>query len=312
MSLKAMWAQNTPYSKFLLSVGIILLFAVFFTFISSLLAGIIYGISMADIPVLITDYTNPAAIPILKFFQTATAIGTFIVPVLLLGWLFDEKPMTYLSLDKKPTLNSALFIIPAVLIAIPLINYLGELNSMMKLPSFMKGMEDWMKASEDNAAGLTEAFLKMNSIGEMMFNLFMIGLIPAVGEELLFRGLIQKLFEEWSGNKHVAVWTSAFLFSCMHLQFYGFVPRLLLGVMLGYLLIWSGSLLLPMIAHFVNNASAVIFTYLMQHGQTSLDPDKIGTGAEGLMPVLFSTVLTGALLYAVYLAERRKRLLSAI
>ena len=134
-----------------------------------------------------------------------------------------------------------------------------------------------MKASEEQAAALTEAFLKMSTPGELIFNLFMIALIPAIGEELLFRGIVQNIFSRWLKNNHAAVWFTAILFSAMHMQFYGFIPRLMLGAMLGYLLVWSGNLWWPIIAHFVNNAAAVIFSYLFQNKFIDLDPDTIGS-----------------------------------
>jgi len=174
----------------------------------------------------------------------------------------------------------------------------------MSLPSFLSGLEKWMKASEEQAAELTKSFLEMHSLSDVLFNIFMIGLLPAIGEELLFRGIVQKIFVQWSKNVHVGVWTSAVLFSAMHVQFYGFIPRMMLGALLGYLLVWSGSLWLPMIAHFVNNASAVIFTYLFHEQMMSVDADKIGTEND-YASVLISVLLTGILLWLIYKKERK-------
>ena len=195
-------------------------------------------------------------------------------------------------------------------LAIPFINYLGELNSYFHLPSFMKGMEDWMKASEEQAARLTEAFLMMETPGALFFNLIMIALIPAIGEELLFRGIIQNIFSHWLKNKHAAVWLAAILFSAMHMQFYGFIPRLMLGAMMGYLLVWSENLWWPIIAHFVNNAAAVIFSYLYQIKFIALDPDTIGLAEGQSSLVMLSMVCTGILLFAIYKQGIKKRLLS--
>jgi membrane protease YdiL (CAAX protease family) len=191
-----------------------------------------------------------------------------------------------------------------MIVATPVINFLGEINSYMHLPGFLRSVEEWMRESEDKAAQLTEAFLKMNSTGDFILNLFMIGLLPALGEELVFRGVIQKIFYQWSRSAHVAVWTTAFIFSAMHMQFYGFLPRMVLGGMLGYMLVWSKSLWLPIIAHFVNNSGAVIFTYLFQQGATAIDPDKIGTESDW-SGVGMSMVITLVLIFMLY--KRRKR-----
>ncbi|HEV7423641.1 MAG TPA: CPBP family intramembrane glutamic endopeptidase, partial [Candidatus Paceibacterota bacterium] len=194
----------------------------------------------------------------------------------------------------------------ALIVSLPLINYLGELNSRMSLPAFLSGVEKWMKDSENQAAELTKNFLEMHSVSDVVFNVFMIALLPAIGEEFLFRGIIQKIFSEWSKNIHVAVWISAILFSAMHMQFYGFLPRMMLGVLLGYLLVWSGSLWLPIIAHFVNNAAAVIFTYLFREELMSVDPDKMGTEGEMSTAVISVIVLAG-LLWLIYRKEKIRK-----
>ena len=118
-----------------------------------------------------------------------------------------------------------------------------------------------MEASEQKAMQLTEAFLAMNNMGDLLINLFLIALIPAIGEDLLFRGVLQQLFTKWTGKIHLAIFISAFLFSAIHMQFFGFLPRFVLGLVLGYMFYWSKNLWLPILAHFTNNALAIIFTY---------------------------------------------------
>ncbi len=297
--MKAIWADNTPYSKFLITVGIILLCAVFFTLISTMAVTIIYGISMTEMQNLLSNLDSPVTLQILKIVQTFSAIGTFLIPPFILAYFFSEKPAEYLSLSSKPDRTSILLVIGAMLFATPFINFLGELNSTMHLPGFLSEVEKWMKESEDKAAVLTKAFLKMDSFGDFMFNIILIGLIPAVGEELVFRGVVQKLFYQLTKNIHAGVIIAAILFSAMHMQFYGFIPRMVLGMILGYMLIWSGSLWLPIVGHFVNNAGAVIFYYLFQQGYSSVDPDKIGTESD-FGSVALSLVLTTALLVVLY------------
>jgi len=147
----------------------------------------------------------------------------------------------------------------------------------------------------------------MHSVSQMLYMVFMIGLLPALGEELLFRGILQRLFSEWTRNIHAGIWISAVLFSAMHMQFYGFIPRMMLGALLGYLLAWSGSLWLPVIAHFINNASAVVLTYLFSKNVIELDADKIGTGDE-MNVVWISIVVVAFLLLLIYRIEKNRRL----
>lgn len=304
MSLKAIWSENTPYSKFLLTVGLILISVTFFTLVSLVIAGVVYGLSITELNALLTDYSDPRAIQVLKFIQTFSTIGSFIFPAFCMAYLFSTQPIAYLSLNRRAQGGSILLVILAFLAALPLINFIGELNSRMSLPSFLAGVENWMRESEDKAAELTKYFLDMHSTGDVLFNLFMIALLPAIGEELIFRGIIQRIFSEWLKNIHVAVWLSAILFSALHIQFYGFLPRMMLGVMLGYLLVWSGSLWLPIVAHFVNNAAAIIMTYLFREDMIGVDADKIGTQSD-YASVLVSLACTGILLWMVYRKEKR-------
>jgi membrane protease YdiL (CAAX protease family) len=278
--MKAIWATNTPYSKLLISVGIILISAVLFTLISTMLVSMVHGISMIELQGMMSDLTDPGVLSILKFVQTISALGTFVIPPLILAWLFSENIVSYLSLDKQPPTNTYLLVAVVMIVSTPVINFMGELNSQMHLPGFLKGVEEWMRASEEQAATLTKSFLVMDTTGDFLLNLLMIALIPAIGEELLFRGVVQKIFHQWSRNSHVAIWTTAILFSAMHMQFYGFLPRMALGGLLGYMLVWSGSLWLPILGHFVNNAGAVTFYYLFQQGVSSIDPDSIGTESD--------------------------------
>lgn len=310
MSFKAIWANNSPYSKFLISVGIILLCAVFSTLVSTLLSSAIYQVNFAELQTLLNNLEDPRAIAILKLVQTISAIGTFVVPPFLIAYLIDPEPLTFLGVNKVANIRSIVIVVLVVMAAVPVINLLGELNSSMHLPGFLKAVEDWMRDSEDRAAGLTKAFLEMPDATTMLFNLFMVALIPAIGEELLFRGIVQRIFSSWSKNIHVGVWMAAFLFSAMHMQFYGFIPRLLLGAMLGYLFVWSGSLWLSITAHFVNNAAAIIFTFLFQHRVSSIDVDTVGTKEGDVLSVLISLALTISLLYMIYKSESQKRLLS--
>ena len=303
---KAIWADNTPYSKFLITVGIILVSAVFFTLLSTILAIAFYGVSMIQLQEMMSDPSQPVTLTILKLVQTFSAIGTFIIPPFILAWLFSVRPLEYLSLDRSTQKNSLFLVAIIMVVATPLVNFLGETNAQMHFPEFLKGVEEWMRDSEKKAAELTKIFLDMKTPGDLFFNLFMIALLPAIGEELVFRGVVQKIFHQWSRNAHVAVWTTAILFSAMHMQFYGFLPRMLLGAMLGYMLVWSGSLWLPMLAHFINNGAAVVLTYLFQHNLSTINPDEVGTGSD-FTGAGVSLALTVLLFVILYRRERTNR-----
>jgi membrane protease YdiL (CAAX protease family) len=304
MQFKAIWENNSPASKFLIAVGMLIVGAFVFSLVAFGLASIVYGIDAMQLQELMNDLDNPLTISVLKMIQTISEIGTFILPALFLAYTFSTSAKNYLRLDKKARWDSVLIIFVLLIIAVPLINYLGALNSHMELPSWMEGVEQQMRASEDQAAKLTEKFLVIESSWQFIYAMIMIAVLPALGEELLFRGILQRIFSEWSGSRHTGIWATAILFSALHMQFYGFVPRLLLGVFLGYLFLWSGSLWLPIIAHFINNGAAVIASYMYRHQSLSLNPDTIGT--ENDYPVLIvSTILTAGLIWLIYKREKK-------
>ena len=276
-----------------------------FSMLSFAIASAIYGIGPEQLQDLLNDLDNPVAISVVKLIQTVSAIGTFILPALFLAYVFGNSTGEYLRLNKKTNWFSVVIVFLLFIAAVPLINFLGELNSRMELPSWMAGLERQMRASEDQAARLTEKFLEINTPFQLFFTIIMVAVLPALGEELMFRGILQRIFGEWSGSKHTGIWASAILFSAMHMQFYGFVPRMLLGVLLGYLFLWSGSLWLPVIAHFINNAAAVIASYMYNHETLSVNPDTIGTQNETLT-VLASAALTAALLVLIYRREKER------
>lgn len=244
---------------------------------------------------------------LLKFLQLAQSIGLFIVPSLILAVLFGGKIAEYLLLYRKPLLWSTVLAVTIVFVASPMINVVGLWNASMSLPPWMSGIEQWMRQSEDAAKQLTDLFVKADSLQGLFFNIFLIGIIPAIGEELLFRGIIQRVFTEWTRNKHAAIWITAILFSALHLQFYGFFPRAILGAMFGYLLIWSNNLWLPVIAHFINNTVAVIAYYLYHKGSIQTDPDTLGTQSEYGLAAILSLICLVAL-YFVYYRYSKQRL----
>ena len=136
----------------------------------------------------------------------------------------------------------------------------------------------------------------------------MIAIIPSVGEELFFRGLLQRLFSEWFRNVHIAIFVTSFLFAAIHMQFYGFLPRMMLGILLGYLFYWTGSIWIPVFAHFLNNGSAVILSFLINRGTISSGYEDFGA-TENLFLIASSILFTGGLLYLVYRTGKHQSML---
>lgn len=308
LAMKDLYRNIHSFSKIAVIALVALISLVVFMVLTAILAIPIFGTEVFTGLVSSTIDFNEANIGLLKFFQLGQSIGLFIVPALVLAVLFGGNIGQYLLLNKKPFLKSAVLATLVVLSASPFINVLGIWNAQMELPGWMSGIEAWMKQSEESAAKLTELFVTTDNIGGLLFNIFLIGIIPAIGEELLFRGVIQRVITDWSKNKHVAIWVTAILFSALHMQFYGFIPRAILGALFGYLLVWSGNLWLPVIAHFINNTAAVIAYYLYDNGLTKVDPDMLGVDSAYGVTAIVSGVVMATLCFIYYRYEKSRQL----
>jgi len=174
----------------------------------------------------------------------------------------------------------------------PLIELLANINQKMILPHWLQ----WMRESEDSAQKVLAAMLDMKTICDVIIDVLLVGLLTAIVEEFMFRGVIQTIFVRWTGSIHAAVWITAILFSAFHMEFFGFLPRLLLGVLFGYFVAWSGSIWTGVWAHFVNNATDVVVTYLYQHKILTGDPNE--QHVFNYMGYVISFVLVAVLLYA--------------
>lgn len=226
----------------------------------------------------------------LLFMQGVQTIVLFGVTALVGVWLTErENPFNQMSLNRRLSFKQVLISFFFAVAALPLISMLAEWNKGMEFPSFLASVEEMMRQMEESAKVLTERFLNTSSVGMMFTNLFVMAFLPAMCEEMLFRGWLQRVLVA-RVNYHVAIWVVAFVFSAIHFQFYGFVPRMLIGAALGYLYCYTGSLWAPIIAHFTNNAMAVVTAFLSYNGYTSIDFDLIGTGDTWYLSVASGVV----------------------
>jgi len=286
-----------PFQQLMFSIFVVIVCFIAFMVLSLAIAIPLFGfnsmLNMTDL----SQLNDPETLMILKFFQVVQAIGVFIIPPLVLGYLFCGNILDYLHLNRSFTFTSLFLVIVIMFFASPFINFTGELNANMHLPEWMSGIEEWMRDSEDKAAQLTEAFLKVDTIWGLSFNIFMIAVLPAIGEELLFRGVIQRIFTRMTRSNHWGVWISAILFSALHMQFYGFIPRMLLGVLFGYLLVWSGSMWLPIAAHFINNGFAVVAMFMIDKGMMNPKVENFGAETDTYVYTVLSLFFVGVFLW---------------
>jgi membrane protease YdiL (CAAX protease family) len=281
---------TTARSKFLF-----LIVMVFFGYLFASMTGMaivkLLGISDIMSKIVSPNLKDATVIQVQRIFQIAFQIGIFVFAPLLFFVLVEKHSFKKLGLDSNPFNVNYLLIVILMLVALPGINYTHTLNQALHLPGWLSGTERWMLDKEEAADRLTNAFLGLKSPGDLFWNIIMFGLLPAVGEELFFRGALFSIFREWTKRTNLTIFITAFLFSAIHLQFYGFLPRFLLGVGLGYLFYFTGSLWAPMLAHFVNNTLAVVTAYLFSIGKSSVNYSELGT-VDNVSISIVSIVLT--------------------
>ena len=193
-----------------------------------------------------------------RVVQTISSLGLFLLPAIGMALFCDASPRHYLFLHRVNDERVWLLVLASMFLIAAPINFIAMLNQQMELPTFMAPVEQWMRSQEDLAQQLTQNMIGDGTPQLLAINLIVMALCPAITEEFFFRGALQRLIGKWNPNPHFVIWSAAILFSAFHLQFYGFIPRMLLGAYLGYLLLWTRSIWIPVFAHFINNATAVI------------------------------------------------------
>jgi len=294
---RAFLKQFDSFVQLIVLMLLVFASAALFIILANALIGVIWGIDVYTNLGMLTDFERPEIISINKFLLLFQHLGLFVIPPLVFAQFVSDRPGIFLGI--KPVANKThwgLGIATMFLALLP-INALVELNQSIQLPEAFAGLEKMMQRAEEQAELLTKALLSDTDINGLLLNIFIVAVIPAVGEELLFRGAIQKILTRWSGNVHWGIWISAALFSALHFQFYGFLPRMMLGALFGYMFIWSGSIWLPIVAHFINNAAAAVLHFLVIRGTISEEAEELGAGQEQLIYALISFVLLIGLVF---------------
>ena len=294
--MKGFIPKNTHPVNYILLLLLYMLGGFFVgNFISLVVMHFGYSISLTELAAVVQ---NPAAYPngkqAVNIFQGISHFCAFTLAplalILSVGLSFSE----YFTPVRRVPLGLLLLSALLILAIMPANSWVIDVNTKMDLPDFLSGFENWAKAKEESLKDLTQYLTKFDSVGELIFGLIIFALIPAIGEELVFRGIVQKQCMRWLKNPHVAIWITAIIFGAIHLQFYGMLPRTLLGALLGYLYWWSGNIWVPILGHFMNNGFTVLMLYLVQ--QKNIDFDVESTAAMPLASILFSLLATIAIL----------------
>lgn len=266
------------------------------------------GHEVASMEIINTLIHSPQDVPngwyALLLLQATAHVSTYLLPPLLY-WHYIERRNLY-DFQTRPHTQLVLWglTLIVVLAFMPFNSLIIEWNAGMKLPEALGGVEQWMRNQEDQLGRLTDFMTAFNTPTQFAVAMLVIGILPAIGEEVLFRGVLQrKLTEHWV-NPHLAIWVAAALFSAIHMQFYGFLPRLLLGALFGYLYYWSGSLLIAIFAHFVNNGIMVLMLYLYHRKLVDYNIEENESVPWAI--ALVSLMATVALLYIIWHRSRSR------
>lgn len=232
-----------------------------------------------------------------RIVSAVSQIVVFLLPCLVLAWWIQKTGrINYLRTKTSPHWQDLILVLLIVSASIPFIAAIVEWNEAMTLPAKMGALEQIMKEMEAEATQKTEQMLFADNFGILMVNVLIIGLLPAICEEVLFRGFVLNWMSDVFKNKHIAVWVSAFLFSFIHFQFYGFVPRMLLGVLFAYLVVYSGSLWTSVFAHFLNNTIIIIVAYAYFNGYIQTNYEDFGNFGGAWYAIVISLLLTAVFL----------------
>lgn len=278
--IKSALEYQSPIVKLLFLLTLAIGSLAIFLFISSLFMKMLWGFNFMSDPAVLQNFSDPFVVDANRFMLLFQHIGFFIVPSIIFLYLSTRNPRLFILWSHDFQFKNLLIVIGILLFIMPFINLLIAWNGEMHLPAFLGAIEESMRSMEDAAARLTEALVTMNTPLDLLYMTLIVAVLPAIGEELMFRGIVQRLISQQFHSYHAGIWISAFLFSALHFQFFGFFPRLLLGAIFGYLLVYSGNIIYPMIGHFINNFTSLIFAYLIQHGMISADIDALGSEQE--------------------------------
>ena len=236
-------------------------------------------------------------------------IVMFVLPAIATSFFIYSQPINTFGFKKKVSIKIFFLIFIVMLLCVPALNFIINWNAQVHLPDYLKDIEVIMRNMEDSAFETTKVMLNTTSFFGLLSGVLIIGVLTGFGEELFFRGTMQRVIASNGMNPHVAIWLSAILFSILHFQFFGFIPRMLLGAFFGYLFFWTGSVWYSFFAHALNNSIVVVVSFLTNNGYINFEFDKIGLVDNGIPYLaLVSVIFTVSTLYILkkYIKQRNR------
>lgn len=231
-------------------------------------------------------------------------ILAFIIPSILTWKIcFKAEPLKCMEAEKVPSLKMIGIALLIYALGIPALNQIVYWNQEMNLPDCLSGFEQWSRKMEEQAEEVTRGLLNTTAILPTLINIILIGGLTGIGEEFFFRGAFQRMLIRCKVNPHVAIWIAATVFSALHFQFFGFIPRLLLGAFFGYLYWWSGNIWINALAHALNNSLVIVTTWCINKGIMSEDFEMLGVTESGVPSIAVISAI--AVCFMIYFYHRR-------
>ncbi len=284
--------KSAPVVQLLICLGIYILFTFgFYGIAMEYVMPQLYGISPDSLSV--SDYSDPHIVHVMKLFQFAYSVFSFLVPALIFFFLWHKKPFRYAGLAAKIHWGWALAGVVILFLSLPAVGLLSDLNKQIHFGS----MDESIRAIQERTEALTQAMLKMPDGHSLWFDLILIAVIPAIAEEFFFRGAIQRILIRLTHKAWIGLLLTALFFSFVHGQMLGFLPRVALGLVLGLVYFFSGNLWYSIIIHFINNGFQVVLIFLFQHNYIQVDITQ-DTPTPVLLGIVSLLIVVG--LFVVY------------
>ena len=262
-----------------------------------MLGGMLLFSSLGSLVILLIYHTPSmldAADPVtaIRISQTFATIGTFLMPALLFAYCQNRQWFDYSTANRRPNASMTNIVLILSITLLPVVSVLSTFN-MFIMPQ-EGAVAEFMRDMEEAANHILEVITSRRSSWDLISNLLVLAVLAGICEEFFFQGALQPLLTRWVNNPHIGILLTAFIFSVLHFQFYGFIPRFALGVYLGYLFYWGRSLWLPILAHVLHNALSIIVDFTLQG--RGIDTDNLQfTDIHGSIPVIISCTLVSAM-----------------
>ena len=298
------FSSQKPIIQLFISICVVIIAGTLLFYLSLLAGALFFNSDISEMISVPAVNASAKEVSILKYIQVSQQIAMFIIPAIFLGYIFKEGKVSFLKLDRTPESGNIIIVILLTIMIIPLNSYTGFLNSKLAFPDWLSGIEHWMRTKEDTATTLTGLLIKTNGLNDLVINIFVLAIIPAIAEELVFRGILQQILCKLFRSNHTGIWITSILFSAVHMQFFGFIPRLILGLCFGYLFFWTSNLWLPIVAHFINNLVPVVMSWFFNWDEISEKASDLA-GKKILLP-LIPTLISAVCLYYFWTEYRRR------